>query len=297
MSEGKTTIGKKKVCSEVCKKDKCVKKCETIKNPSKKKIKKVCINIGKKPLCNVDKEGKPNPSFDVSKIKKGGSAGYFGKRPPRLNQNQEPAKLKARKERPILFKQAIKRNIPKIDKIQNELYRVNGSDIEGTIKTAYKDISRAVGSINQFKTHGRGITAEETKKRNLIKRDLIKKWLKDIEVVKKKYKPKRVEELRKQYEKLRSEVSKYGAISYIKNKKLISGLTIYFDGYFSYDKTDVNKQQERLDKKIKLIEAIMTNSLKKSIMNDKQTTIKKEERKKKLTIQQRERRRKAKLKK
>ena len=41
----------------------------------------------------------------------------------------------------------------------------------------------------------------------------------------------------------------------------------------------------------------MTNSLKKSIMNDKQTAIKKEERKKKLTIQQRERRRKAKLKK
>ena len=64
-----------------------------------------------------------------------------------------------------------------------------------------------------------------------------------------------------------------------------------------YDKTDVNKQQERLDKKIKLIEAIMTNSLKKSIMNDKQKVTKKEERKKKLTIQQRERRRKAKLKK
>ena len=296
MSEGKTTIGKKKVCSEVCKKDKCVKKCETIKDPSKKKIKRICINIGKKPLCNASKDGTPNPSFDVSKIKKGGSAGYFGKRPPRLNQNQEPAKAKARKERPILFKQAIKRNIPKIRKIKDELNKIDGFGIEGTIKSAYKDISRAVGSISQFKTHGRGITAEETKKRNLIKRDLIKKWLKDIEVVKKKYKPKRVEELRKEYEKLRSEVSKYGAISYIKNKKLISGLTIYFD-VSDYDKTDVNKQQERLDKKIKLIEAIMTNSLKKSIMNDKQTAIKKEERKKKLTIQQRERRRKAKLKK
>ena len=215
MSEGNTIIGKKKICSNVCKKDKCVKKCETIKDPSKKKIKKVCINIGKKPLCNVNKDGTPNTSFDVSKIKKGGSAGYFGKRPPRLNQNKEPAKLKASKERPILFKQAIKRNIPKIDKIQNELYRVNGSDIEGSIKTAYKQISRAVGSINQFKTHGRGITAEETKKRNTKIRDLIEEKLKGIEVRKKRYKPKRVEELRKQYEKLRSEVSKYGAISYI----------------------------------------------------------------------------------
>tara|TARA_R110000764_G_scaffold92621_1_gene175975 strand:+ start:1079 stop:1966 length:888 start_codon:yes stop_codon:yes gene_type:complete len=295
MSEGNTTIGKKTVCSKVCKKDKCVKKCEKIKDPSKKKIKRICINIGKKPLCNASKDGTPNKSFDVSKIKKGGSAGYFGKRPPRLNQDKEPAKLKASKERPVLFKEAIKKNIPKIRKIQNEYNKISGFGIESTIKHAYTDISREIGSINQFKTHGRGITAEGTKQRNKKIRDLIDKNLKDIEDRKNRFKPKIIQELIKQYEKLRSEVSKYGAIKFIKNDKLRDGLTIYFDG--DYDKSKITKQQERLDKKIKLIKAIMTNSLNKSIMNDKENVKKKEDRKKKLTIQQRERRRKAKLKK
>tara|TARA_R110000744_G_scaffold284933_1_gene396416 strand:+ start:45 stop:917 length:873 start_codon:yes stop_codon:yes gene_type:complete len=290
MSEGNTTIGKKTICSKVCKKDKCVKKCETIKNPSKKKIKKVCINIGKKPLCNVDKDGKPNPSFDVSKIKKGGSAGYFGKRPPRLNQKNEPAKLKARKK----IISDTKKFKPQLDKLYNKLNEIGLEELIKVDKETYSAISKKY-PITNFTTFSKSFNSSEqevkdknkevrknldniTNKRNTLYSKFLKKQKQYVLIVNK------ISEIQKKY-----------------NKK-------HKDDYLEKEiqnKIDkINYNNTRLNKKLKLMELKMKQSIKLSnerksenIKKDIIRKQKKEERKKKLTIQQRDRRRKAKLKK
>ena len=254
-SKSKTTITKKSICSKVCDEGQCEKKCEPVKQ--KVTAKKVCVKAYSKAgsksrlLCSDD------PNFDISKVRKGGTAGYFGKRPPRLNQNQEPAKMKS------------------------------------VYKIAYSNIAKKY-PITNFSTHGKRISVDETKKRNKIVRTFIQTQLKDLEIAEKKYKPKQVSKLREKYQELRNEISKYGSIQKIKNR---SPITISFDT-IGYDSEFVNKQKQKLDKKIKLMEAIMKNSLKKSIEINKIKTKGNEQQKLKRretqTKQQRERRRKRK---
>tara|TARA_R110002074_G_scaffold178465_2_gene342146 strand:+ start:895 stop:1782 length:888 start_codon:yes stop_codon:yes gene_type:complete len=290
-SKSKTTITKKSICSKVCDEGQCEKKCEPVKQ--KVKAKRVCVKAYSKAgsksrlLCSDD------PNFDISKVRKGGTAGYFGKRPPRLNQNQEPAKMKARKERPIKFKEIIKTNANKISKIKNALTKIDGRGIKSSYKIAYSNIAKKY-PITNFSTHGKRISVDETKKRNKIVRTFIQTQLKDLEIAEKKYKPKQVSKLREKYQELRNEISKYGSIQKIKNR---SPITISFDT-IGYDSEFVNKQKQKLDKKIKLMEAIMKNSLKKSIEINKIKTKGNEQQKLKRretqTKQQRERRRKRK---
>ena len=290
-SKSKTTITKKSICSKVCDEGQCEKKCEPVKQ--KVKAKRVCVKAYSKAgsksrlLCSDD------PNFDISKVRKGGTAGYFGKRPPRLNQNKEPAKMKARKERPIKFKEIIKTNANKISKIKNALTKIDGRGIKSSYKIAYSNIAKKY-PITNFSTHGKRISVDETKKRNKIVRTFIQTQLKDLEIAEKKYKPKQVSKLREKYQELRNEISKYGSIQKINNR---SPITISFDT-IGYDSEFVNKQKQKLDKKIKLMEAIMKNSLKKSIEINKIKTKGNEQQKLKRretqTKQQRERRRKRK---